>query len=32
MEAVAAALVGEIPFAGHLPVEISGLHPRGHGL
>jgi beta-N-acetylhexosaminidase len=32
MEALAAALLGEAPFAGHLPVEIAGLHPRGHGL
>lgn len=32
MEALAAALVGEADFAGRLPVEISGLHPRGHGL
>jgi beta-N-acetylhexosaminidase len=32
MEALAAALVGEAPFAGRLPVEIAGLHPRGHGL
>jgi beta-N-acetylhexosaminidase len=32
MEAVAAALLGEAPFAGRLPVDIAGLHPRGHGL
>ncbi len=32
MEALAAALLGETPFAGRLPVEIAGLHPRGHGL
>jgi beta-N-acetylhexosaminidase len=32
MEALAAVLVGEVPFAGHLPVEIAGLHARGHGL
>ncbi len=32
MEALAAALVGEAPFVGRLPVEIAGLHPRGHGL
>jgi hypothetical protein len=31
MEALAAALVGEIPFMGHLPVEIAGLHARGDG-
>jgi beta-N-acetylhexosaminidase len=31
-EALAAALVGEVDFAGHLPVEIAGLYPRGHGL
>jgi beta-N-acetylhexosaminidase len=32
MEALAAALLGEAPFGGRLPVEILGLHPRGHGL
>ena len=32
MEALAAALFGEAPFAGRLPVDIAGLHPRGHGL
>ena len=32
MEALAAALFGEAPFAGRLPVEIAGLYPRGHGL
>jgi beta-N-acetylhexosaminidase len=32
MEALAAALVGEAPFAGRLPVDIAGLYPRGHGL
>ncbi len=32
MEALAAALLGESPFVGRLPVEIAGLHPRGHGL
>lgn len=32
MEALAAALLGEAQFVGRLPVEISGLHPRGHGL
>jgi beta-N-acetylhexosaminidase len=32
MEALAAALLGEAPFAGRLPVAIPGLHPRGHGL
>jgi beta-N-acetylhexosaminidase len=31
-EALAAALFGEIPFGGHLPVEIRGMYPRGHGL
>jgi beta-N-acetylhexosaminidase len=31
-EALAAALFGEIPFAGHLPVSIGGLFERGHGL
>lgn len=32
MEATAAALFGEIPFSGHLPVAIAGLHARGEGL
>ena len=32
MEALAAALLGETPFSGRLPVEIAGLYPRGHGL
>jgi beta-N-acetylhexosaminidase len=32
MEAVAAALVGEIPFSGRLPVEVGRQYPRGHGL
>jgi beta-N-acetylhexosaminidase len=32
MEALAAALLGESPFVGRLPVEIAGLHPRGHAL
>ena len=32
MEALAAALLGEAPFVGRLPVEIAGLYPRGHGL
>jgi beta-N-acetylhexosaminidase len=32
MEALAAGLLGEAPFAGRLPVEIAGLYPRGHGL
>jgi beta-N-acetylhexosaminidase len=32
MEALAATLFGEIPFSGRLPVEIRGLHARGHGL
>ena len=31
-EAVAAALFGEIPFAGLLPAPIPGLYPVGHGL
>ncbi len=31
-EALAAALLGEAPFAGRLPVDIAGLYPRGHGL
>ncbi len=32
MEALAAALLGEAPFGGRLPVTIKGLYPRGHGL
>ena len=32
MEALAAALFGEAPFSGRLPVEIAGLSPRGHGI
>ena len=32
MEALAAALFGEQPFGGRLPVELAGLYPRGHGL
>jgi beta-N-acetylhexosaminidase len=32
MDALAAALIGEAPFVGRLPVAIAGLHPRGHGL
>jgi beta-N-acetylhexosaminidase len=32
MEALAAGLLGEVPFAGRLPVEVAGLHPRRHGL
>ena len=32
MEALAAALLGEAPFVGRLPVEVAGLYPRGHGL
>ena len=32
MEALAAALLGEAPFVGHLPVDIAGLYRRGHGL
>jgi beta-N-acetylhexosaminidase len=32
MEALAGALVGDVPFVGRLPVEITGLYPRGHGL
>lgn len=31
LEALAAALVGRIPFAGRLPVEISGVAALGHG-
>ena len=30
MEALAAALFGEIPFRGHLPVSLGDLYPRGH--
>ena len=32
MEALAGALVGEMPFRGRLPVGLGGLYPRGHGL
>jgi beta-N-acetylhexosaminidase len=32
MEALAAALLGEAPFVGRLPVGMAGLYPRGHGL
>jgi beta-N-acetylhexosaminidase len=32
MEALAAALMGESPFVGRLPVDIAGLYARGHGL
>jgi beta-N-acetylhexosaminidase len=32
MEALAAALLGEEPFSGRLPVDVAGLYPRGHGL
>jgi len=32
MEAVAAALMGGIPFSGRLPVQVGSLYPRGHGL
>ena len=32
MAALAAALFGETPFTGRLPVDIRGLHERGHGL
>jgi hypothetical protein len=32
VEAAAAALLGEAPFVGRLPVEIAGLYRRGHGL
>ncbi|MBE3073730.1 MAG: glycoside hydrolase family 3 protein, partial [Actinobacteria bacterium] len=32
MEALAAALLGETPFVGRLPVDIAGLYARGHGL
>jgi beta-N-acetylhexosaminidase len=32
MEALAAALFGEAPIGGRLPVDIAGLYPRGHGL
>jgi beta-N-acetylhexosaminidase len=31
-EALAAALFGEVPFRGHLPVVLADLHERGHGL
>jgi beta-N-acetylhexosaminidase len=32
LEALAAALLGEAPFAGRLPVDMADLYPRGHGL
>jgi beta-N-acetylhexosaminidase len=32
VEALAAALFGEIPFPGHLPVALADLYPRGHPL
>jgi beta-N-acetylhexosaminidase len=32
LQALAAALFGEIPLVGHLPVAIPGLYPSGHGL
>lgn len=32
MQALAAALVGRIPWQGTLPVEVKGLFERGHGL
>jgi beta-N-acetylhexosaminidase len=32
MEALSAALFGDAPFEGRLPVSIGELHPRGHGL
>jgi beta-N-acetylhexosaminidase len=32
IEALVAALFGERDFPGRLPVEIRGLHDRGHGL
>ncbi len=32
MDALAAVLMGHLPPQGRLPVSISGLYPRGHGL
>jgi beta-N-acetylhexosaminidase len=32
MAALAAALVGEVEFAGRLPVAMAPIYPRGHGL
>ncbi|HEU5112424.1 MAG TPA: glycoside hydrolase family 3 N-terminal domain-containing protein, partial [Acidimicrobiia bacterium] len=32
LDALTAALFGHIPFRGHLPVAIPGLHERGHGI
>ncbi|MFI5261606.1 MAG: glycoside hydrolase family 3 protein [Candidatus Limnocylindrales bacterium] len=32
IEALAAALLGEAPCVGRLPVDIAGLYPRGYGL
>jgi beta-N-acetylhexosaminidase len=32
LEALTAALRGEVPFGGRLPAAIPGMYPRGHGL
>jgi beta-N-acetylhexosaminidase len=32
IDALVAALWGDAPFGGRLPVELAGLYPRGHGL
>lgn len=32
LDALTAALFGDIPFRGHLPVAIPGLYTRGHGI
>ena len=32
LEALTSALFGAVPFQGHLPAAIPGLHPRGHGI
>ena len=32
MDALAAALFGDIPLQGKLPVGIRGMYDRGHGL
>jgi beta-N-acetylhexosaminidase len=32
LEAMASAMFGAIPFHGHLPAAIPGLHPTGHGI
>ena len=31
-QAVAKAIMGEIPFRGRLPIELPGFYPVGHGI